>query len=190
MSNNRKPILEYEGLYEISDDGKVWSCISHKYLKPKLNKGYEQVNLYKEKVCKSFSVHRLVALAFIPNPENKREINHIDENKLNNSVENLEWVTSKENANHGTRNQRIREWVLAHPILKDSERLGYRKIKMAYGKSPIEVAQIDISTGEIIATYPSIAEAGRKNGFKNGSICWCCLGKQKTAYGYKWKRLG
>ena len=177
MDDYRKPILGYDGLYEISDDGKVWSCLSNKYLKPKNNKGYETVNLYKGKKCKSLPIH---------NPENKREVNHIDENKLNNHVGNLEWVTSKENANHGTRNQRIREWVLSHPIPLNNT-IGNKEIRRAYGKDPISVSQINKNTGKIIAIYPSIAEAGRKTGIKNGDICWCCMGKRKTARVYRWE---
>lgn len=103
-----KDIKEYEGIYQVSNLGRVKS-LKHskegKLLKGRVTgKGYLSVALFRNSVRKSNSIHRLVAEAFIPNPENKPEVNHIDENKLNNDVSNLEWVTSKENSNHGTRN--------------------------------------------------------------------------------------
>lgn len=156
----------------------MWSYRTEKYLCPQLNKGYLNVKLHKDNKEKTFSIHRLVALAFIENPYNKREVNHIDEDKTNNNVWNLEWVTSKENANHGTRNQRIREWVLKHPIqhVTNGRKPG---IHAAYGKDPIKVAKLDKNSEEIIEIYSSIAEAARKNNCRNGHICWCCLGKKK-----------
>ena len=181
-----KDIEGYDGVYKISDNGNVFSEKSNKIIKTRINKGYEVVKLHKNGNEKNFFVHRLVAITFIPNPENKREVNHIDENKLNNSVNNLEWVTPKENANFGTRNQRIREWVLSHSVPKENM-IGNKEIRRAYGKDPIKVEQIDKDTGEIIAIYPSISEAERKTGIKNSHICWCCKGKRKTAHGYKWK---
>ena len=93
----------YEGIYQVSSLGKVKSLnFNHtkkeKILKPFFNRdGYLSVNLYKEGKRKQYLVHRLVAKVFIPNPENKLEVNHKDEDKTNNKVENLEWVTSKEN---------------------------------------------------------------------------------------------
>ena len=108
-----KDIEGYEGLYQVSNFGDIKSLPkvrrnrSGTYIqKEKLLKlsntstGYKKVELYKDKKRKSFKVHRLVAQAFIPNPENKREVNHIDGNKHNNKVNNLEWVTSSENKIH------------------------------------------------------------------------------------------
>ena len=83
-------------------------------MRKNLCKGYERVNLKKDGIEKTMQVHRLVALAFLPNPQNKPEVNHIDENKENNNVDNLEWVTSKENANYGTRNDKIKNYVLTY----------------------------------------------------------------------------
>ena len=97
-----KWVIGYENLYAISDKGDVYSFRSHKYLKPHPNhKGYLMVDLYdgfggREKGI----IHRMVAKAFIPNPDNKPEVDHIDTNRQNNNVYNLRWVTRKENQNN------------------------------------------------------------------------------------------
>lgn len=103
---------------KVSDDGKIYT-LDHSYLRkngrldnrkgkqlrPSVDKdGYERVVLTKDGIRKTYSVHKLVALAFIPNPENKTTINHIDGNKRNNNVLNLEWATEKENQNHKWKN--------------------------------------------------------------------------------------
>ena len=103
---------------KVSDDGKIYT-LDHSYLRkngrldnrkgkqlrPSIDKyGYERVVLTKDGIRKTYSVHKLVALAFIPNPENKTTINHIDGNKRNNNVSNLEWATEKENQNHKWKN--------------------------------------------------------------------------------------
>lgn len=93
-----KDIKEFEGLYQITDDGRVYSIRKDKYLKPRKDKdGYLLVNLYKDKKQYTRKVHRLVAEAFIDNPEGKSDVNHIDCQRDNNSVSNLEWVTHREN---------------------------------------------------------------------------------------------
>ena len=98
--------------YLVTNNGRVLSLKDNKgkrrikELKPS-KKGYSNVNLYKNGKCYSKRVHRLVAQAFIPNPDNKPQVNHIDENKANNHVSNLEWCTCKENVNHGTHNERL-----------------------------------------------------------------------------------
>lgn len=93
-----KDILGYEGLYAIDEEGDVWSYISDRYLKHHLDAyGYYVVDLYKNKIGKTTKIHRLVAEAYIPNPENKPMIDHIDQNKLNNSIDNLRWATHQEN---------------------------------------------------------------------------------------------
>lgn len=109
-----KDIEGYEGLYQVSTCGNIKSLAKPRkngngrsYIqKEKLLKqsftttGYKKVELYKDGKRKSFKVHRLVAIAFIPNPDNKPEVNHIDGNKINNNIDNLEWVTSSENSIH------------------------------------------------------------------------------------------
>lgn len=103
-----KDIPGYEGFYLVSSKGKVYSKISNKLMKLRPNiDGYFIVTLVNNKQGRRWRVHRLVALAFIPNPEDKPCINHIDCNRQNNNVENLEWCTQKENSRHASRLGRI-----------------------------------------------------------------------------------
>ena len=105
-----RDIPGYEGLYEVSNLGRVRSLETERILKPSKNTwGYLFVSLYKNGIKKAVRIHRLVALAFIPNPDNLPCINHKDEDKTNNTVDNLEWCDDKYNANYGTRNERIAE---------------------------------------------------------------------------------
>lgn len=167
MNKEEKEIFrEIDGFpdYEVSNIGRVCSFKGEypKILKPRKNhKGYLIVGIYSggKKVTKK--VHRLVAKAFVPNPENKPEVNHIDEDKENNVAENLEWVTCKENNNHGTRNRRMAE---------------------AQGKAVVQYT----TEGVFLAEYPSIKEAGRVTGINKSHICQVCRGKEKTAGGYIW----
>lgn len=106
MIENWKPVPGYEGLYEVSDKGNVRSLNYRgngetKLLSPALNKkGYKHVGLHKDKKTTTFQVHRLVALAFIPNPDNLPQVNHKDKNTGNNCVENLEWCDGIYNIRH------------------------------------------------------------------------------------------
>lgn len=103
----RKDIVGYEGLYQVSDDGKVYSLKRGQEVAQRVDRcGYWRCNLSKEGKVKTWFIHRLVADAFIPNPEGKDTVNHKDENKNNNCVENLEWMTRRENYFYGTRGER------------------------------------------------------------------------------------
>lgn len=104
-------ISGYEGLYAVSTDGRVYSYRKKRYMKPQVERdGYLFVYLAdKDKNYKIHKVHRLVAMTYIPNPENKPQVNHKDECVTNNDVSNLEWVTPKENSNWGTRNKKLSE---------------------------------------------------------------------------------
>ena len=165
-------IADYEGLYQVSSLGRVKSLGNYKSSKEKIlklrsdRKGYLRVDLCKEGKRKTYTVHRLVAQAFIPNLENKLEVNHKDEDKTNNKVENLEWVTRKENINHGTRNERMAKSLQNHK----------QTSKPIYG--------INIKTNERIE-FPSTMEAQR-NGFDASNIVKCLKGRLKTHKGYKW----
>lgn len=97
-----KDVENYEDLYEVSDAGRVRNKVSGKILKPFSDgrKGYLKVDLYKDGIRKTYRIHRLVAEAFIPNPLNLSQVNHIDENKINNNVDNLEWCDCQYNIDY------------------------------------------------------------------------------------------
>ena len=128
-----KDIKGYEGLYQVSSFGRVKSFDSidklgrirkGRILKGgKITHGYLKVKLYKNGIASHHRIHRLVAQAFIPNPENKSEVNHIDEDKTNNMLSNLEWVTRNENNNHGTRNERASK-TMSIPIIATNIKTG------------------------------------------------------------------
>lgn len=157
-----KDIPNYVGRYKASNFGRikrVW-C-KPKILTPKPNKkGYLRIYFYKGKNKKFLRVHRLVAQAFIPNPENKPQINHIDGNKANNCVSNLEWCSCKMNMDHAWEN-------------------GLYKGK--------RVAQY--KNGVLIAIYDNVVQACHIMGSKTQgqNIGKCALGKRKSAFGYQWK---
>ena len=159
------PIKGYEGLYEVSDQGRVKSL---KYDKERILKpgrdsgGYLRVNLYKNREKKKCLVHRLVAKTFIPNPDNLPQVNHKDENPSNNSVQNLEWCYPKYNANYGTRTQR------------QSEKLS--KSVLQYEKS-----------GAFVREWKSMRDVQRNLNYNQGNISHCCNGKYKSAYNFIWK---
>lgn len=162
-----RDIESYEGLYQVSNYGRVKSLNYARTGKArnlrlgKHRQGYREAHLSKEGKTKIFKVHRLVASAFIPNPENKKEVNHIDEVSSNNRMDNLEWVTPSENMNHGTRNRRVA------------------------AKISIPIVQIDMS-GEVVHRFASAAEAGRQ-GFDSSHIVKCCRGILTTHRGYCWE---
>ena len=142
-----KDIEGYENIYQISNLGRVKSLPrktgnqfgkNERILKYFINtKGYFQVDLYKNNKCKRFLIHRLVAEAFLENPNNLPYINHKDENKQNNYIENLEWCTAKYNSNYGTRNSRLSSPVICVELNKI-----YNSIKEASEDLNIQQAHI------------------------------------------------
>lgn len=167
-----KDIKGYEGLYQIGSNGTVKSLNYHRtgierVLKyGKHYKGYLNVALCKEGKMKTFKVHRLVAEAFIPNPDNLPQVNHKNEVKTDNRVENLEWCSASYNMNYNDGQKR-------------------RGVKKINGNRSKKVYQYTLD-GDYIATYPSVNEIERQWGYRIGNIWSCCTGRYKSAYGYKW----
>ena len=172
------PIEGYEELYQVSNFGRVKSLnYNHtnqeQILKPSTNKqGYQLVALYKDGKPKWFSVHRLVAMAFIPNPNDYEQVNHIDEVKTNNHVSNLEWCDCKYNNNYGTRNE------------KASKALSGKLGKEHHLSKQVIQLTLD---GEVVRKWDCTMDIKRELGYHNQSISKCCRGKLKSAHGYKWQ---
>lgn len=176
-------IRGYEGCYQVSNYGKVRSLDRYvravhdsvqirrgQIIKPTLMpNGYLSVGLNKDMKRTIKYIHRLVAEAFIDNPNCYKEVNHKDEDKTNNSVENLEWCSHKYNINYGSAKSKIRK---AH-------------LDGKFGAIPV----VQILNGEIVAIYDSASDAERATGISSSSIRKVCLGrpKFKTAGGYEWK---
>ena len=139
----------------------------------KTPRGYISINLYKNGKSKRMSVHRLVAKAFIPNPKNKPYINHKDANRSNNIISNLEWCTPKENTQHSIKNGNNKDL--------------FERLQDIRNKSKKRINQYDLD-GNFIKQWNSLNEAASfLNKTSSGAISNCCSGKNKTAYGYKWK---
>jgi len=161
--------------YKISNLGRIYNIKTEKYLTLQENKGYLQVFLYNNGIKKFFLVHRLVGEYFIPNLENKPEINHINGIKNINTVDNLEWCTRSENILHAYRT--------GLSIADDK-----RKKKMSLGnKCSRKVLQIDLNTNEIINEFNSISEAAKYVNCHTESIRVVCIGKRKSCKGFSWK---
>ena len=171
----REKSLDFLGFpnYTITDDGKVFCLNYHregykKELKPGIRRGYNKITLCKDGKEKNISIHRLVALAFIPNPDNLPIINHKDENPSNNMVGNLEWCSIKYNNTYGTRLERVSKKNLNRKDLS----------------KPVKQFTKD---GVFVKEYPSMKEVERQTGYDFSLISKCCKGRYKQAYGYIWR---
>lgn len=167
-----KDVAGYEGLYQVSDQGRVKSLertdswgrtVKERILKPGAKgNDYLFVNLCAGGKTRMFLVHRLVCQAFHENPDNKPQVNHLNEDKTDNRACNLEWCTRRENMNHGTRNERSAK-ALSKPI----------------GQYTLD--------GDLVDVWQSANEVERQTGFSHGYICETANGKYKQAYGFIWK---
>ena len=159
-----KDVTNYEGIYQVSNTGKVKRILPNgkeRLLRGKKDKdGYTEIILSKKQKKAYFRLHRLVAKAFIPNPENKPEVNHKDKNKQNNSVCNLEWATTVENIRHSFA---LGRKVSTTPVLQFS------------------------ANGELLAYFDSIKEAAQTANVKQSNISACCNSRLKTVGGYIWR---
>ena len=169
-----RDVKGYEGLYQVSNMGRVKSLerkdrfgrvIKERILEPAVtHNGYLRVGLHVDGKRKMLRVHRLVCEAFHENPDNKSEVNHVNENKTDNRACNLEWSTRTENCNHGSRNERVAK-ALSKPI----------------GQFSLD--------GKLIKVWQSACEARRQTGFDQGYVGAVARGKFKQAYGYIWKYI-
>lgn len=171
-----KAIPDYEGYYEVSDTGKVRSITrtiidsngrSYTYKgqekSPSIVRGYYRIQLSKNGITKAYFIHRLVALAFLPNPNNLPIINHKDENPLNNNVDNLEWCTQEYNNAYGTKNER-QSLTKSHPVI-----------------------MCDKNTHKPIREFINARVAAEHFNGTPSNINVVLKGKGKSAYGYWWK---
>ena len=171
MREEYRPVVGYEGLYEVSNMGNVKSLNyngtgKERILKAgKTDRGYLKVSLYQDGKIKQCYVHRLVAEAFIPNPNNLPIINHIDENKENNCMDNLEWCSVLYNNTYNGRANKVGKKVgkkLSKPVLAIDKRTG------------------------LILEFVSSREAERETGIDHSSITKCCNGKMNSCGGFYW----
>lgn len=165
-----KDIEGYEGLYQISSFGNIRSFYKHNFRKGDVlrtfnNGGYRRALLYKDGVSKKILVHRLVANAFIPKVEGKPLVNHIDGNRTNNRVDNLEWCTNQENIIHAVKMGTVSTENAVKKLMK-----------------PVKQFTKD---GQYIRTYPSVAEAIRATGATN--VYMVCHHLRHTSGGYGWE---
>ena len=165
-----KEIQNFEGYYRISNCGNVFSIKSNKIRKGYVNNsGYEVIHLYKDGKDHIFTVHRLVALTFVPNPYNYKEINHINRNKLCNNADNLEWCSRKYNQEYSGN---IAKWAKSGAMAN--------KIKSS---KPVFQYTLD---GVFVRGWNSAREAESELCISRQSIGKCCLGKYKQSGGFCW----
>lgn len=156
--------------YQITDDGRVWSKITNRWLKPsKDGFGYLKVLLVKNKIPITKKIHRLIAEAFLPNPDNKSEIDHINGDNQDNRICNLRWCTHLENINNPIRIER-----------NHNSQINNKKKSYKVGQYTLD--------GKLIKIFPSVGECNR-NGFNKGHVASCCRGELEYHKGYIWKYL-
>ena len=162
-------IEEFDGLYQASNLGRIRNKKTERILKCQKNKkGYLVVGLRKNNTQITRQVHRLVAKTFIPNPENKPQVNHKDGNKEDCCISNLEWNTNGENGKH------------AYDTGLRRKRFGKEHFKAK------AVEQYDLE-GNLVKVWNSIADIERQLNIKHTNICKCCKGNRKTTGGYTWR---
>lgn len=191
-----KDVIGYEGLYQVSNLGRVKSLGSDKWHKGKILKpsfdskgNYLFVGLHKEGKTTQRNIHRLVAETFVNNQNHLPCVNHINEIKIDNRASNLEWCTVEYNSNYGNAKQNMIE---SRRRNNDQEKIN-RKIKETKKRNHSfscekPVAQYTMN-GTLVATYNSATDAERKTGISRGGIQRCCVGRYSQAKGYIWKYI-
>lgn len=173
------PLKNYEGFYEITKKGVICSLYKEGISKEKRiirqhkdKDGYLIVGLSKRGESHTCKVHRLVAITFIPNPQNKPQVNHKDGNKTNNCVDNLEWITSKENIIHSRKNK-----------LQETD---YEQLALLHKNNMKPILQFD-KEGNFIKEWNCAISVEKELHIFNSNICDCLKGRQNTAGGYIWR---
>lgn len=154
-----KDIIGYEGLYAVTSCGRVWSYRSQKFLSAgKSGSGYWMVSLYKNGERKQYLIHRLVAEAYLPNPNNLLQVNHKDCNTEHNHINNLEWCSSQYNHDYGNHNEKV-----------------------------AKANSIAVYCVELNKAFEGASAAARELGLNQSNITSCCKGNRKTCGGYHWR---
>jgi hypothetical protein len=165
-----KDVPGYEGLYQVSSHGRIMNKVGY-IMTPRIsNSGYQRISLWINGIYHPFSVHRLVAKVYVPNPLCKEQVNHIDGNKLNNCADNLEWVTQSENMKHAVRTGLQKKY---------------------YGREHSNsrpIAQFSLD-GKLIKTFECAKRAAEELGVAQGNISKCARGEMNKSYGFKWLYL-
>ena len=177
-----RPVAGFEGLYEVSNIGRVRSLTRYKkVIKPIItNTGYFQYQLWHNGVCRTGLAHRLVAQAFVPNTDNKPIVNHIDENKLNNSANNLEWVSHIENCRYGTAiERRTKHFDYAHRKINNANQI----------KACSKPIKQYTKNGDFVKDWASASECARVNGWQVSNIRRSCINESATAYGFVFREV-
>lgn len=196
-----RKIKEYPQ-YEVSNMGNVRNANTGIILKPQKigsKRTYYKVNLYSNGIKINKYIHRLVAEAFIPNPENKPEINHINTNGFDNKVENLEWCTRRENQNNPLTKINLSKsmigrvpwgYGLKYSDIHKENISKALKYKYTYDKNPNAKQIVQLSqNGELVGVWKCIKSAVESLNIQQSHISSCCRGKLHSAYGYKWRYL-
>lgn len=192
-----KDVIGYEGLYQVSNKGNVRSLqrincygrtVPAKVRKICINKknGYAYVNLSKYGKRKNIALHRLVAFAFVDNPNGYETVNHKDENKLNNTSDNLEWMSLADNLRYGTHDERARK---NRPDMSGKNHFNYglrgSRAKTHKGR----VYAISKKDPSIRLEFDTAATASRELNLSSGQLCDAINGKAKSCGGYYWGRI-
>ena len=175
-----KDIAGYEGIYQISNLGRVKNTVTEEIKSQSDNgRGYKNVNLWKHNKGQTFYIHRLVAETFVENKLNKPEVHHIDSDRSNNAVENLAWVTTKENNNLGKHIERM---------TKNKRWIETRATSMAKARDKAIVVnsrRTKFTRGDVSLEFSSLADGARQLGLDKGGCARVANGKQKYTHGYK-----
>lgn len=196
-----KDIEGFEGKYQVSNTGKVKSLNYNRTGKAQIlslksdKDGYLGIGLCKDGKCKPYKVHRLVAQAFISNPNNYPQVMHLDGNPTNNNVNNLAWGTAKMNNNEPIHCERMSKSLLEamnRPQVKKKLIVNHANFSGSKNPNAKSVLMIDKDTNKPLAVFDCIKEAYNYLGKRsqgNNYINYCCKGKYNQMYGYKWKEI-